>query len=171
MKWSGLVLGTSAVTLLLGCMSPGVVAQDGGLELPVQLIGFPVIILAVLLSNFVKKLTYALNPRTYTSRSKRRIDSPWVINAQDVDEVERRIIKELGPDVCIFEEVCERHAWLSQRNSHISWNDLVSKYLQAPLGKKQFYMLSILLGDIIESPELCYRLAEKGRACRSSQRI
>lgn len=55
---------TLVTFLLFQCLMEGS-GQGTGFELPVQLIGFPFIILAVRLTNFVKKLSYSLDPGKY----------------------------------------------------------------------------------------------------------
>lgn len=69
MKLSKLMLPFSClnyvfIVFLIGIIDgpANAVAQQPSFELPVQLIGFPVIVLAVRLTNFVKKLGYSLSP-------------------------------------------------------------------------------------------------------------
>ncbi|XP_047104071.1 uncharacterized protein LOC124722949 [Schistocerca piceifrons] len=140
-------------------------AQDGGFELPVQLIGFPVIIFAVRASNFVKKLAYSLNPRTYVRRSARSVDGPQP--HLDLESVEKRMVAEFGESVCVYENVCDEYAEkvLATNNHVLDWDTVFNAYKELPADSKQSYLLSVFLGDIVASPKLCRELTRR-RPCQ-----
>lgn len=67
------------LVLLIGLIETperAIAQQQPAFELPVQLIGFPVIVLAVRISTFIRKLAYSLNPRKFnrsiTQQKKKR---------------------------------------------------------------------------------------------------
>ncbi|GAB0095673.1 uncharacterized protein DMENIID0001_110780 [Sergentomyia squamirostris] len=142
-------------------------------ELPVQLVGFPVIIAAVRLTNFVKKLAYSLNPQTYQSRTRRSIDhtteSSYASVAIDVAVAEKRILSELGPKACVMEEPCRIHAWKAIPGEQPDWNDILSNYKVHSVGMRQWYLLSVFLGDVIRSPSLCKQLSKRLDCDRASR--
>ncbi|XP_018330962.1 uncharacterized protein LOC108740922 [Agrilus planipennis] len=146
--------------------------QTPAIDLPVELVGFPVIIVAVKLSNFVKKLAYSLNPKTYTGRVRRSISVEE--NEEeliDLDEAERRLVSELGENVCIYTRVCLYHAGKaiktkSTRDYQLDWGEIFSNYKTSAEKQKEFYLLSVFLGDIVASPKFCNGLAKRGRACK-----
>ncbi|XP_057657547.1 uncharacterized protein LOC130894638 [Diorhabda carinulata] len=141
-------------------------AQEPLFELPVELVGFPVIIMAVRLSNFVKKLAYSLNPNTYR-RTRRAILSDELIN---MIEAEKRLVSELGENVCIYPKVCLHHAEKARKSNGrqevvIDWDEIFSNYKASSQKHKEFYLLSVFLGDFIQSPKFCNQLIKRGRAC------
>jgi len=137
-------------------------------ELPVQLVGFPVIILAVRFSNFVKKLAYSVNPKTYQSRVRRasldyesssdELAPPSV----DLDYASKKILDEYGPKACVIEEPCKVHALSQGRaGAQPDWIDILRNYKIQRSGMKQWYLLSVFIGDVIRDPTLCKRLAKR----------
>ncbi|BES93833.1 Hypothetical protein NTJ_06642 [Nesidiocoris tenuis] len=157
---------TLILVALLAALAVAAAQESGGFELPVQLIGFPVIIVAVRIANFLKKMSYALNPNTYRSRSRRGIDvNPDTI---DVDEVEKRLVKEMGQGVCIYHRVCSAYAERAPAGPNdIDWNDIFSKFSSYPRDMGENYILSVFLGDIVGSAALCRGLAKRGRDCEA----
>uniref|UniRef100_A0A182NH82 Uncharacterized protein n=1 Tax=Anopheles dirus TaxID=7168 RepID=A0A182NH82_9DIPT len=145
-------------------------AQEPLFELPVQLIGFPVIILSVRLANFAKKLAYSLNPKTYQSRSRRETLSGATLHPEelsrlaiDVSQAERKILHEFGPKACIEEEPCRIHAVASARldNYQPDWEDILKNYKAQTTGMKQWYLLSVFLGDYLRDVHFCKQLAKR----------
>ncbi|XP_026748419.2 uncharacterized protein LOC113509303 isoform X2 [Galleria mellonella] len=158
---------TLIYALVLECIS----AQESTFELPVQLFGFPFIILAVRLTNFIKKLSYALNPATYRSRNRRQLSfSSDVAEPYDVQEVEKYIVGEFGARACVFERVCAHYAARAQAQPkpQLDWPDVFSQYKRSTDQAKEFYLLSVFLGDIVGSPQLCHQLGKR-RGCDVAQ--
>ncbi|XP_055533040.1 uncharacterized protein LOC129723097 [Wyeomyia smithii] len=150
-------------------------AQEPLFELPVQLIGFPVIILSVRLATFAKKLAYSLNPKTYQTRSRRDTPIPTEEDisrlAVAVTEAERTILHEFGPKVCIEEEPCRLHASQTRRTEDYQpdWNDILKNYKVRATGMKQWYLLSVFIGDYIRDVQFCKQLAKR-LACDRNQK-
>lgn len=64
---------------------------------------------------------------TYVSRTKRALNSDDLI---DMVEAEKRLVAELGKDVCIYTRVCLHHAEKARKsigktsNYNVDWNDV-----------------------------------------------
>ncbi|KAG7206940.1 hypothetical protein KM043_000832 [Ampulex compressa] len=161
------LLGCYFLVLTFAIATPR--AQEPSFELPVQLIGFPIIIAAVRITNFVKKLAYSLSPDTYADRTKRSLPLVHDEEILDVGEVEKRLVAELGDNVCVYERICSKYAarTLGRRSRAriLDWGMVFGEYKSSPNPMKENYLLSVFLGDIIGSPMLCHQLAKRGRAC------
>ncbi|KAH8373446.1 hypothetical protein KR009_007294 [Drosophila setifemur] len=161
------------LVLLLEFVEEGLTQNaDPLFELPVQLVGFPVIVLSVRLSQFAKKLAYSLSPSTYRSRSRRDTFQPLAI---DAELAQKQILSEFGSQACILEEPCRVHASRPLNGSnrripdeitakpHATWSEVLSNYKVQPGigGIKQWYLLSLFIGDATRDPLLCKHLAKR----------
>ncbi|XP_026497594.1 uncharacterized protein LOC113401782 isoform X2 [Vanessa tameamea] len=141
--------------------------QEMYFELPVQLVGFPFIIGSVRLTNFLKKLSYSLSPATYRSRNRRELTfASETSDPFDAQEVEKYITAEFGARACVFERVCAHYATRArtQPRPQMDWPDVFSQYKRSPDQAKELYLLSVFLGDIVGSPQLCHQLGKR-RGC------
>ncbi|KAL7033723.1 hypothetical protein ACKWTF_007694 [Chironomus riparius] len=172
MKFTNLILPCFCLNYLLVVLigiaegpSQTVAQSQPSFELPVQLVGFPVIILSVRLANFAKKLAYSLNPRTYMGRTRREASDYYgevSESAINLAIAERQILTELGPKACVIEEPCRIHATRkAKRGAQPDWSDILSNYKVQSNGMKQWYLLSVFIGDEVRDPALCKQLSKR----------
>ncbi|XP_061379932.1 uncharacterized protein LOC116774195 isoform X2 [Danaus plexippus] len=142
-------------------------SEETAFELPVRLVGFPFIVGSVKVTNFLKKLSYSLSPETYRSRNRRALTfGGEITEPYDPQDVEKYIIGEFGARACVFERVCAHYATRAQAQPRpqMDWSTVFSQYKQSPDQAKELYLLSVFLGDIVGSPQLCHQLGKK-RGC------
>ncbi|CAG4966310.1 unnamed protein product [Parnassius apollo] len=141
--------------------------QQTYFELPVQLVGFPAIVGSVRFTNFLKKLAYSLNPATYRSRNRRELGHVGeLVDPFDPQEVEKYIVAEFGNKACVFGRICAHYAVKarSQPRTQLDWSDVFRQYKRSQDQAKELYLLSVFLGDIVGSPQLCQQLGKR-RPC------
>ncbi|KAL1493107.1 hypothetical protein ABEB36_011233 [Hypothenemus hampei] len=116
---------------------------------------------------FVASSTFS---RTYVSnKTKRSVTNEEMIN---MVEAEKRLVTELGENVCIYPKVCLYQADKARRNSNrnrevqVDWNEVFNNYKTSKEKQKEFYFLSVFLGDFIASPKFCNHLVKLGRSCK-----
>ncbi|KRF85278.1 uncharacterized protein Dvir_GJ26392 [Drosophila virilis] len=106
---------------------------------------------------------------TYRSRSRRDAAHPLALDAQ---LAQKEIQREFGPQACILEEPFRVHASRpgSQRQSgsdgkaklHAPWSEVLRNYkVQSTDGFKQWYLLSVFIGDAVRDVPLCKHLAKR----------
>ncbi|CAH2233518.1 jg10800 [Pararge aegeria aegeria] len=103
---------------------------------------------------------------TYRSRSRRELTFASDSDPFDSQEVEKYIIGEFGARACVFERVCAHYATRarSQPRPQMDWSDVFRQYKRSPDQAKELYLLSVFLGDIVGSPQLCHQLGKR-RGC------
>ncbi|XP_072933336.1 uncharacterized protein [Epargyreus clarus] len=155
------------IVLFVLFSSENVISEESPFELPVQLVGFPAIVLSVRLTNFLKKLAYTFSPATYRSRARRELTFIGETSEPfDAKEVEKYITGEFGAKACVFERVCAHYATRARSSPkpQMDWPDVFSQYKRSPDQVKELYLLSVFLGDIVGSPQLCHQLGKR-RGC------
>ncbi|XP_047511491.1 uncharacterized protein LOC125053913 isoform X3 [Pieris napi] len=106
---------------------------------------------------------------TYRSRNRRQLTFASDPENYDVLDVEKYIVGEFGARACVFERVCAHYAARAriQPKPQMDWPDVFSQYKRSPDQAKELYLLSVFLGDIVGSPQLCHQLGKR-RGCDDS---
>ncbi|KAL4716219.1 hypothetical protein ACJJTC_004713 [Scirpophaga incertulas] len=107
---------------------------------------------------------------TYRSRNRRALVFAGEAEPYDVLEVEKYIVGEFGARACVFERVCAHYAARAhaQPKPQMDWPDVFSQYKRSPDQAKELFLLSVFLGDIVGSPQLCHQLGKR-RGCDEQQ--
>ncbi|XP_036327463.1 uncharacterized protein LOC118740077 [Rhagoletis pomonella] len=116
-------------------------------------------------SNFLRALIIIIFsisfPDTYRARSKRETAA---YAAYDAELAQKEILREFGPSACILEEPCRVHASRPGRfgaQQHPAWNEILRNYRVQSTGMKQWYLLSLYIGDAVRDVPLCRHLAKR----------
>ncbi|XP_055380691.1 uncharacterized protein LOC129611525 [Condylostylus longicornis] len=142
--------------LMLSELSTLVLCQEPVFDIPVQLVGFPVIALSVRLANFAKKLMYSLNPGTYKTISKRSYEK----HAPFIFQIKTNIIEEFGEDSCVENATCESYAMQEEPSLESLFSVVLRMHQENMSNQNRSRLLSSIIGSLTKDSHLCSALGE-----------